>query len=94
MKKPTKTKVPPKLSPQEDRVHLTLKGCGNSGADVGYLYAMATQRIGTKRSRIPHRKMQQHVGVLIARINKKRRRTIIVPGGKKLPHTYVIRRRR
>lgn len=93
MKKSTKTKAPPKLSPQEGRVlaRLMLAKKMNYRALVQELYCAAKDTTVEQASRVPHRRRQQHVGVLVARINKKRRRTMIVPGG---DHTYVIRRRR
>lgn len=87
-------KAPAKLSPQEQRVldRLMLAKSMNYIPIVRELYGAAKD--SARLPRLEHRKMQQHVGVIIARINKKRRKFVIVPGGKDAPRTYKLIRRR
>ncbi len=85
-------KAPPRLSPQEQIVSeclLNKKKCS-----VFFLYWNARKINVRVASRIEDRRMQQHVGVIVARINKKRRKFVIVPGGKAEPRTYKLTRRR
>lgn len=91
---------PVKLSPQEDRVFHYLKTARTRDRDVidngGLCYVEKLYRCAkqTDAKRLPaHRRMQQHVGVIVARINKKQKKYVIKPGGKDAPRTYVLRRR-
>lgn len=86
----TAKKMPPKLSPQEDRVFKALLFA--KSADVLQLYRIARATTYKQADRVPHRRRQQHVGVLVMRINKKRRKHVIVPGDR--PRTYKLTRRR
>lgn len=83
-----------KLSPQEKRVMFCLtvwRKEHKKPAPVERLYMHA--REVSNRKLPPHRVMQQHVGVIVARLNKKQRRFAILPGGKKHPRTYELTRR-
>lgn len=84
---------PVKLSPQETRVfdQLKLARSMNYKAVVVELYRAAKDMKATPR--VAHRRMQQHVGVIVARLNKKQKKYVIKPGGKDAPRTYVLRRR-
>lgn len=83
-----------KLSPQEHRVLLCLEAhrvTDNIPVSVEKLYRAAKL---TDVKKLPaHRRMQQHVGVIIARLNVKRKKFVVRPGGKDAPRTYVLRRR-
>lgn len=87
--KTKKSKAPVKLSPQETKVMGAFSAARQ--LPVKTLYRVAR---GLKLSnKLPaHRAMQQHVGVLVARLNRKRRKFVIVPGDR--PRTYKIVRRR
>lgn len=78
-----------KLSPQETRVMAALRT--SKVLPVEQLYSAAKKLITA--ARVPHRAQQQHVGVLIARLNKKQQRFTIKPGGKDHPRTYKLTRR-
>lgn len=93
MKRGTK-KAPPKLSPQETRVLSVLMVMRKRTAHIDFLYRQAKVLSVAEIRKVPHRKMQQHVGVVIARVNRKRRKFVIKPGGKDAPRTYRLTRRR
>lgn len=83
-----------KLSPQESNVFNTLTKIRPLAASVFHLYCKAKGLSGkdvTAATVVSHRRMQQHVGVLIARINKKQRKFVAKPGESE--RTYVLRRR-
>jgi len=89
----------PELSLQEERVYTSLLVRKGRSVGVHRLYSAAkrprpsgyTSSEARAQDKIPHRKMQQHVGALVARINKKVKRFVIKPGDE--PRTYKLVRR-
>lgn len=80
---------PVKLSKQESQIFVVLKA--RKTMAVIDLYASAVGGVRAMKMRNQHRRMQQHVGVLIARINAKQRKFVIKPGDE--PRTYSMKRR-
>lgn len=86
--------APKNLSPQERRLFNTLTNYMRYGATVFHLYCQVKGLSVPKiraAAKLSHRKMQQHVGVLVQRTNAKQRRFLIKPG--KRPRTYCMTRR-
>ena len=79
------------LGPQEQRLVAWLGRSSGIVSDVETLFRVVTKKIATSRRRLPDpRVMQQKVGGIISRLNRKLKGRRVVVGDK--PGTYRLRR--